>query len=741
MNNKEIKLNKKVKEYSELAIPKKKSYSVHVLAIICFLFAFVLYSNTIKHSYVLDDSGVVSSNWLVKKGIQSIPVILKTTYRYGVNDLSDNIYRPLSLIMFAIEWQIAPNNPHLNHFINVLFYSLSCLLLFIVLRKYMSKAHALIPLIITLLYAAHPIHTEVVANIKSRDEIMSFFFLMITLLLLHKWFTKRKWWSLIVSLPILLLALLSKEGIITMLFLLPIMAWYFTDARLKTILISSLLLILPAVVYVIIRHQIITKYSLLSSISILDNLLVGATDSTTHFATAVLLLGKYLLLSIIPYQLVCDYSFNQIPIIGLTNPLFILSLMIYLAICIYIILNFRKKSPLIFGLLFFLITISMYSNIVFLIGTSFGERLMFLPSLGLCITFVFFMSQFLKVGTNNNTQSNIEILKTKPLFTIIFILILSIFSVKTVVRASEWKNKDTLYGNDIKRSPNSANLCMWYGNALFEKATKEKDKVKKDAFITQAIQQYENCVSIYPNYIESYEQLSIACSKTGDLKKALLYANNVLKLDPTKLKIWDNIGFYYYELGDYKKAIEVYNKVTGINPNNFVAYYNRGLAKEYLKDYQGAMDDYTKLIAINPKYDSAYFNRGLLKNKFQDYNGAIADFTKAIEINPKYADAYNDRGTAKVNSQDFSGAIADFNKVIEIDSNYSNAYYNKACILGALHKYKEAIIEYKKYIQFNSDNIDAYMNIGLSYQNLKQTEEAKQWFEKARILKQKGENK
>jgi len=731
-----------IHEKQQKSLQTKKSYRVYVLAIICFLFAFILYSNTLKHSYVLDDNGVISSNWLVKKGVQSIPVILKTTYRYGVNDLSDNIYRPLSLIMFSIEWQIAPNNPYLSHFINVLFYALSCLLLFIVLRKYMSKAHTLIPFVITLLYAAHPIHTEVVSNIKSRDEIMSFFFLMLTLLLLHKWFAKRKWWGLIVSLPIFFLAFLSKEGVITMLFIFPLMAWYFTEAKSKTILIGSLLPIIPALVYIIIRHQITSKYSVSSSISILDNFLVGATDSTTHFATAVLLLGKYLLLTIIPYQLVCDYSYNQIPIIGLTNHLFIISVAVYLAISIYVIKNFRKKSPLIFGLLFFLITISMYSNIVYHIGTSFGERLMFLPSLGLCITFVFFISKLFSVGTNNNTLSISEIFKTKPLFTTICILVILAFSVKTVVRASDWKNKDTLYSNDIKHSPNSANLCMWQGNALFERAIKEKDKLKKDAFTTQAIQQYEKCVLIYPNYIESYEQLSIACSKTGDMKKALLYAKNVLKLDPTKFKMWDNIGFYYYELGDYKKAIEVYNKVVSINPTNLVAYYNRGLAKEYLHDYQGAIDDYTKLIVINPKYDSAYFNRGLLRNKFQDYKGAINDFTKAIEINPNYTDAYNDRGTIKVDLKDYQGAIADFTKVTDINPNYANAYYNKACILGALHKYKEAIIEYEKYTKFNPDNIiDAYKNIGLIYQNLKQPEEAQQWFEKARILEQKGKNK
>ena len=200
--------NKYSNKYSNNTISEKKSYRVLFYAIVCFFFAFLLYANTLNHSYVLDDGGLISDNWVVTKGVQGIPIILKTTYWYGSNIVL-NTYRPLTLVMFAIEWQLSPNNPFLGHFINVLFYAISCLLLFIVLKKYLSSVHIVIPLAITLLFAAHPIHTEVVANIKSRDEIMSFFFLMLTLLSLHHWFTKRKWWSLLLSLLLYFLAFLA----------------------------------------------------------------------------------------------------------------------------------------------------------------------------------------------------------------------------------------------------------------------------------------------------------------------------------------------------------------------------------------------------------------------------------------------------------------------------------------------------------------------------------------------------
>ncbi len=136
MNKTVNKPNKDSKKPTQATIKAKKSYTVLVLAVVCFLFAFTLYTNTFHHSYVLDDGGTAIDNTLVKKGIAGIPTLLKTTYRYGANNLSDNLYRPLSLIMFAIEWEFSPKDPHLNHIINVLFYALSCMLLFIVLHRY-----------------------------------------------------------------------------------------------------------------------------------------------------------------------------------------------------------------------------------------------------------------------------------------------------------------------------------------------------------------------------------------------------------------------------------------------------------------------------------------------------------------------------------------------------------------------------------------------------------------------------
>ena len=138
------------------------------------LIAFFLYTNTLNHGYTLDDHSAITDNFVTKKGMESIPTIFTTHYRYGYWRSAGELYRPVSLAMFATEWEFAGDNPLVFHLVNVLLYALSGFLIFLTLSKILRNFNVLIPFFATLLFIAHPVHVEVVANIKSRDEIMAF---------------------------------------------------------------------------------------------------------------------------------------------------------------------------------------------------------------------------------------------------------------------------------------------------------------------------------------------------------------------------------------------------------------------------------------------------------------------------------------------------------------------------------------------------------------------------------------
>ena len=148
----------------------------YLLMFILFACSILIYTNTLGHGFVLDDPLAIELNKHVTSGFSGIIDIIKGGYRE--NNFGGQLYRPVSLIQFAIEWQLSPNNPFIHHGFNVLWYAVSVVMVFLVISQWFSKQNILFPLIVALLFAVHPVHTEVVANIKSRDEIMSMFFVL-----------------------------------------------------------------------------------------------------------------------------------------------------------------------------------------------------------------------------------------------------------------------------------------------------------------------------------------------------------------------------------------------------------------------------------------------------------------------------------------------------------------------------------------------------------------------------------
>ena len=148
---------------------------------------------------------------------------------------------------------------------------------------------------------------------------------------------------------------------------------------------------LPIIIYLIVRFFVLSDYPA-SYVTTMQNYLAGE-PLTTRWASAIMLLGKYLLLLIIPYQQVCDYSFNQLPVVNFMNWKALLSLCVYLLLVIYALKNTSKTSDSLCCFVF-VVTMSVYSNLVYLIGASFAERFVFIPSLSYCIALAYLLYRF-----------------------------------------------------------------------------------------------------------------------------------------------------------------------------------------------------------------------------------------------------------------------------------------------------------------------------------------------------------
>ncbi|HXP52669.1 MAG TPA: glycosyltransferase family 39 protein, partial [Bacteroidia bacterium] len=218
-------------------------FTFKIKCIILAAVAFIFYINTVTNEYALDDSLVILNNNYVQKGFSGIGKILTTdTYdsfnRYmhadGTQQLSGGRYRPLSVIIFAIEHQLFGESSSLRHFISVLAYMGCILSIFYFTSNFLLKKIKWgddIAFLASLLFAIHPLHTEVVANIKSLDEILSLTLIMLTFIFSLLYIEKKQMKHLIFGMSTFFLALMAKEYAITLIVLLPLLFYLLSEEK------------------------------------------------------------------------------------------------------------------------------------------------------------------------------------------------------------------------------------------------------------------------------------------------------------------------------------------------------------------------------------------------------------------------------------------------------------------------------------------------------------------------------
>lgn len=608
------------------------------LSLIIFISSFFLYANTFRNDYALDDFSVIKENWVVKKGAESIPLIFKTSYRYGYWSSADELYRPLSLVMFAAEWEIWPGNPKPGHVINVLLYGLVCVLIFTTMRKLLSSSNLFLPFLITVLFAFHPVHTEVVANIKSRDELLCSLFLILSLRFTYNYInTSAKKW-LLAGMASYFLAFMAKESAITFLAVYPLVIYYFTDAPMRKNLFFSAMMLIPAFLFLAIRNKVLANQPDVMPVSVVDNLLVAAPDIVTKLATAVKILGKYLLLLVYPYPLVADYSYNQIPVEGWGSLRVLASFAIFAFMAVYAVLKFRKKDLLSFSVIFFFVTISIYSNIVFMIGSSFGERFLFLPSLSYCILIAFLLTRLTKTpALFPITGSTGAFFRTYKRPFLIIMPVLLLYSVVVISRNKEWENDLIRNTADVRKSPDSAHMRYYYGLDLMkEKALNKNGEVVSPEWLDSAILNFKIAAEIVPAFADAYDQAGLAFYRKGMNDSALKYYGLALKYNPSKPITYSNMGIIYFNMRQYDKALEVYEKAVKYDPHFADAWLNLGSTLGTLGRFDEAINAFKKSVEYKPDNAIVYYFIGITYRQAGDEANAKIYLDKAANLDPKY---------------------------------------------------------------------------------------------------------
>lgn len=590
-----------------------------------------LYVQSLPYEFVLDDQIVITDNSFTKKGIDGIKDIFthdSFTGYFGEqkNLVAGSRYRPLSLALFATVYQFFGLDTRLYHALNVVLYTLLCLLIFRVLsllfHENVSRARwfKAMPLIGAVVYTVHPIHTEAVANIKGCDEILAMLGAMGALYAILRFAYKRSWLWLLFSGVLFLAGLMSKENTITFLAVIPMTLFFFTTARPRTWVLAILPALVASAAYIAIRYSVI-GYLLgeNTGTDLLNNPFLDMNQSEKA-ATIMYTLGLYVKLLFIPYPLTHDYYPYHIPIMEWADIRTILSLAGYVLLAGLGIFGLIRKKIFGFAILYFLATLSIVSNIVFPIGTFMNERFLFMPSLAFCMLIGYYGGLWLEKGKYWQQLVSGALL----------VAIIGIFSWRSFVRIPAWKNALSLNKAGVAVSKNSARANCFMGTALYQEEQKSNYADEKLSLLRQAEIYIDKSLSIIPDYLSANQMKSGVVAEyyryDRDLDKLLAGFAEILERKPSvkyiaqyceylnqqDVDVQKLLDFYYhvgYEIFDlklkkYDYALKYLSYGYQLDPNNAKINYGMGQAYIGWGDQQRSQYYLQRAYALDPSLQS-----------------------------------------------------------------------------------------------------------------------------------------
>lgn len=565
------------------------------------ILGFGLYANTVSFQYALDDKLYVTDNHFVKEGVTGIPDLITHDLLYGFYQEDKNLleggrYRPLPLITHALEYQLFGENPAISHFVNAALYGLTAMLLFLVLLRLIppdpkSMILASIPFIAAILWTVHPIHTEVTANIKSRDELMAVLFSLIALQLFFRYAQQKSMKYLLGGVGIFFLALMSRESVATWAAGIPLAVYFFSNhfiedpqqtnvgknivgflknrenqLTLGTIAVTTL-------IYLGIRGAALpdSEGTVFPELMNQPFMLVGSTAE--HYATIFYTMWMYIKLLFVPHPLTHDYYPFAIAYTNWSNPFVLLSVLCYLGLALMAIIGIVKRTVVGFGALFFLLNFLLVSNLFFDVGSFMNERWMYVPSIGFCLI----LAWGIVALTRNVAQAH------KVRLAIVLPVAL-VFSVLTFNRNYAWENDQSLALTDVYTSTGSAKAHMAAGSAFVRLAEGRSDSLSKINFADSAVVHLNRSLEIYPNWYQPMDLLGSAYFQKGDLATSVLYYKNVLQIKKgydIAIRNLTILGDKLSERNQFNLAIDVYSFL--LDQGHPSADVYAGLGKAYGK--------------------------------------------------------------------------------------------------------------------------------------------------------------
>jgi tetratricopeptide (TPR) repeat protein len=643
---------------AETRIPEPAPFDLafFVQTVLLVVATFAAYWSSLGNHYALDDRLLIERNASVLRGVSGIGEIL-TTHIYqsyfegegGDAPRANRHYRPLPVITYALEQSLFgrtpgdeyralreewhnPSTVHApgaleermvemerriddanleiafeRHFVQVTLFAMAMVALFVFLTRSIFPAIPFAGFIATLLYALHPIHTEVVANVKSRDEILSLLFILLTGVFVFAWDRTRRPLMMGLAMASLALALLSKEYAVLAPPMFAAALMLVRGRKLRPLLVSTVLPLLAVVaLYLVVRGNIIGPATAADNEPldlIVDPFLKLRTGEAegSILATKIDALDHNLRLLVWPHPLSADYSYAAFSYRTFASPHVWVSILAHVAIAVLTFLAWRRRHVLAFAGI-------LYLGFHFLvqIGAFLGERLAFHSSLGFALLLGW------------------AIARLRPAIALAVCLAVALpYGTLSFLRNPAWKNDRTLFFTDVKTVPNACLVNGKVGAAILDESVDRLAERKK-------------------------QKRSLSAADRDFVRdraaNALVYLRRAVNVHPGYAGAWANIGIAHYFREEFARAGEAFARAAEINDGlptlrHYAANFHLlGTALAKSGDLDGAREMFRRAAAASPRdvrHQSAHGATALMTLRFAEARDAFWKALRVENTNPQ----------------------------------------------------------------------------------------------------------
>ncbi|CAK1577847.1 unnamed protein product [Parnassius mnemosyne] len=518
--------------------------------------AVLSYVNSLNGDFVHDDIPAIVTNGDVI-GINSFKeLFLNDFWGTPMSDASSHkSYRPLTTLSFRLNHVLAGLQPWWWHACNVSLHAACCAL---VTRACVAIARLQRPFaaLAALLFAVHPVHTEAVAGVVGRADVLACIFFLLSLLVYHRPTSDKKcvWLSVVLG----ALSMLAKETGVTVLLLNLVIdfyrCWPFVQRSFYSMKIDKKCTGLSVRTFKILAAVALLIYLRLAllqgtwpSFSPQDNPAAFHPSFLVRLMTFSYLAAFNWWLLLCPWTLSHDWQMGSVALITSGwDPRNLLTCAAFGALlflcyrCGADIMNHRH-TPAVIGVLLLVIPFLPASNLLLTVGFVIAERVLYTPSIGSVIITAYGVQLlwYSKPGT-------------KALLVVGLAVLVGSGVARTHRRNADWQDRATLLRSDLVTLPQNAKLHYNFANFLRETEQQEN-----------AIKHYKEALRLWPTYSSAHNNVGTLLS---GLENAEYHFLQAIKFNKHHANAHYNLGKLYKKNGQTNEAIKMLEKCLLLRP-------------------------------------------------------------------------------------------------------------------------------------------------------------------------------